>query len=122
MRTSTSNLDPKLVASRCLEAWTSGDFQGARALLDDHVQFTGPLGHTEGADAYIEGVRGVAETLQGIDCRRVFGDGEDVCIIYDLITKSPSAAIPTAGWYRVRHGRIVAVTAFFDARGFAPRP
>ena len=116
MRTSTSSLDPKLVASRCLEAWTSGDFDGARMFLDEHVVFNGPLGRTEGADAYIAGVRGVAQTLQGIEKRRIFGDGEDVCIIYDLLTKS--GAIPTAGWYRIRHGVILAVNAFFDARSF----
>jgi hypothetical protein len=115
--TSTSrSLDPKVVASRCLAAWSSGDFDGARALLDEHVQFTGPLGHTEGVDAYIEGVRGFAKSVKRIDERRVFGDGDDVCIIYDLLTTSSPEAVPTAAWYRVRHGRVIAVNAFFDAR------
>src|SRR5579863_9131024 len=100
MATST---DPKRVAIRCLEAWTSGDFDAARALLDDHVQFTGPLGHTEGADDYIEGVRGLAKTIKKIEHRRTFGEGDDVCIVYDLVTTTH--AVPTAGWYRVRHGR-----------------
>jgi ketosteroid isomerase-like protein len=116
----TQTLDPKIVASRCLAAWSSGDFDAVRGLLDERVQFTGPLGHTEGADAYIEGVRGFAKTIQSVEQRRVFGDGDDVCIIYDLVTKSAAAAIPTAGWYRVRHGRIVSITAFFDARPLAP--
>jgi ketosteroid isomerase-like protein len=117
----TQTLDPKIVASRCLAAWSSGDFDAARVLLDEHVQFTGPLGHTEGADAYIEGVRGFAKTIRSIEQRRVFGDGEDVCIIYDLVTKSAPAPIPTASWYRVRHGRVVSVNAFFDARPIAPQ-
>jgi hypothetical protein len=118
----TTSLDPKLVASRCLEAWTSGDFDGARALLDDHVQFTGPLGHTEGADDYIAGVRGLAKAVKGVEQRRCFGEGEDVCIVYDLVTKTGAGAVSTAGWYRVRHGRIVSINAFFDARPLVSYP
>ena len=41
--------------------------------------------------------------------------------IYDLVTKTAPAPIPTAGWYRVRHGRVVAVNAFFDARPIASK-
>ena len=118
----TTTLDPKLVASRCLEAWSTGDFDAARALLDEHVQFTGPLGHTEGADDYIEGVRGLAQSLKGIEQRRIFGEGDDVCIVYDLVTKTKAGSVPTAGWYRVRHGRIVSICAFFDARALVSYP
>ena len=123
MATSTSStLDPKLVASRCLEAWSSGDFDAARALLDEHVQFTGPLGHTEGVDDYLEGVRGLAQSIKGVEQRRIFGEGDDVCIVYDLVTKTKAGSVPTAGWYRVRHGRIVAINAFFDARALVAYP
>ena len=118
----TSTLDPKLVASRCLEAWSTGDFDAARALLDDHVQFTGPLGHSEGADDYLDGVRGFAKSVKSIEQRRVFGEGDDVCIVYDIVTKGTTHAVPTAGWFRVRHGRIVAINAFFDVRALAPYP
>ena len=79
----TSTTDPKPVATRCLAAWSSGDFDAARALLDAHVQFTGPLGHTEGVDDYIEGVRGLSRTVKRVDQRRVFGEGDDVCIVYE---------------------------------------
>jgi ketosteroid isomerase-like protein len=118
----TSTLDPKVVASRCLEAWSQGDFDAARALLDEHVQFTGPLGHTESADEYIEGVRGLAKSVTSIEQRRIFGEGDDVCIVYDLVTKTSAGAVPTAGWYRVRHGRIVSINAFFDARALISMP
>jgi hypothetical protein len=118
----TSTLDPKLVASRCLEAWSSGDFDAARAFLDEHVQFTGPLGHTEGVDDYIEGVRGLARSVKSVEQRRIFGEGDDVCIVYDLVTKTSVGSVPTAGWYRVRHGRIVSINAFFDARALMAMP
>jgi limonene-1,2-epoxide hydrolase len=39
-----------------------------------------------------------------------------VCIVNDLVTKTPPATIPTAGWYKVRDRRIASIRAFFDAR------
>ena len=112
--------NPKNVATRCLAAWSTGDFVTTRALLDDGVTFTGPLGATDGADAYIEGIKGMAKIVERVDQHSVFGEGEDVCVIYDLITTQPQARVPTAGWYQVRAGRITSVRAFFDARPFAP--
>jgi ketosteroid isomerase-like protein len=112
--------DPKNVATRCLTAWSTGDLTTTRALLDDDVTFAGPLGATEGADAYIEGIQGMVKIVEKVDQRQVFAEGEDVCVINDLITTQPSARIPTAGWYKVRDGKITSVRAFFDARPLSP--
>jgi ketosteroid isomerase-like protein len=108
--------DAKTIASKCLEAWSSADFDTARALFADDVTFVGPMGQTEGVDAYIEGVRGLKEIVSGTEQQLVFGEGENVCIIYDLVTTTPAGSIPCAGWYRVRDGKITSVRAFFDAR------
>jgi ketosteroid isomerase-like protein len=104
------------VASRCLAAWSSGDLETARSLLHDDVTFTGPLGHTEGADAYIDGIKGMVRIVERVDQHEAISQGGDVCIIYDLVTSTPPATIPTAGCYKVRDGRIASVRAFFDPR------
>jgi ketosteroid isomerase-like protein len=108
--------DPKTVAARCLSAWSSGDLETTRSMLDDDVTFVGPLGATQGADAYIQGIQGMVKIVDKIEQHQVFSEGGDVCVIYDLITAQPPARIPTAGWYRVRDGKITAVRAFFDPR------
>jgi ketosteroid isomerase-like protein len=108
------------IASRLLTAWTSGDFEAARALLADDVTFVGPLAHTEGADAYVEGVRGMAKMIKVADQKRVIEDGDDVCIIYDLVTDTPAGAIPTAGWYQLRDGKVSSIRAYFDPRPLIP--
>ena len=54
-----------------------------------------------------------------MEIRRVFQDGDEACVIYDLLTSTPPGTIPTAGWYRLRGSKIVAVRAFFDARPLA---
>jgi ketosteroid isomerase-like protein len=110
--------DAKSVATSCLKAWTSGDFATTRALLDDEVTFVGPLGTTEGADAYVSGVQGFAQMITSADVHKVIGDGDDVCIVYDLVTTTPAGTVPTAGWYHLRDGKIVSIRVFFDARPF----
>jgi len=59
-----SGTDARTVATQCLQAWTSGDFDTARSLLHDDVTFTGPLGATQGVDDYISGVRGMAQIVE----------------------------------------------------------
>ncbi len=56
------------------------------------------MGQTEGVDAYIEGVRGLKRIVSGTEQQLVFGEGENVCIIYDLVTTTPAGSIPCAGW------------------------
>ncbi len=108
--------NPKSLASDCLAAWSSGDLETTRSLLDEGVTFAGPLGSTQGADAYIEGIKGMVKIVEKADQHEVFGEGDDVCIVYDLVTTTPPASIPTVGWYKVHHRKITAVRAFFDPR------
>jgi ketosteroid isomerase-like protein len=112
--------DPKSVASGCLQAWSSGDLDTTRSLLADEVTFDGPLGSTRGADAYIEGIKGMVKIVERVDQHEVIADDDNVCIIYDLVTKTPPARIPTAGWYQVRDGKVTSVRAFFDPRPLMP--
>lgn len=98
-----------------------GDFETAGSLIEEDVSFVGPFGAAEGADAYLSGLRRFhARGVQGVDIRLVFSDGDDVCIIYDLVTNMPAGTIPSAGWYQLRDGKIASVRAFFDARPLVP--
>jgi ketosteroid isomerase-like protein len=115
-----SESDAKAVAGRFFEAWTTGDFDTARSLLHDDVSFAGPLDRFDSADAYIAALSGLSPMVRAVEERKVFVDGDDVCVIYDLVTNSPAGTAPTAEWYHVRAGRISSVRVFFDARPFAP--
>jgi ketosteroid isomerase-like protein len=109
--------DAKSVASDCLKAWTNGDFDTARALIHDQIKFAGPFATAEGAEAYLAGLRRFGDRgVRTAEIRRVFQDNDEACLIYDLVTDTPAGRIPTAGWYQLRDGKIVAVRAFFDAR------
>ncbi|MBI5088003.1 MAG: nuclear transport factor 2 family protein [Actinobacteria bacterium] len=107
--------EPKTIATECLLSWTNGDLDATRTLVADDVSFIGPLGTATGADAYIDGLRQLSEVVSTAVTRKVLVDGNDVCIIYDLVTKR-AGTIPTVGWYHVRNGQVDSVRAFFDAR------
>jgi hypothetical protein len=107
-------IDPGATASRCLTAWTSGHPEDSRPLLSEDVVFEGPLGRTQGADAYVRGVRQMADSVRGVDVERLIVDGDDVCIVYAL--QSSAGPLPTVSWYHFRDDKIDAVRAYFDPR------
>lgn len=112
-----SATEASTIATKCLKAWTSGDLETARSLLDDDITFDGPLGHAKGIDQYMSGVEGLAEIIERADPVRVMTEGDnDVCVIYDLIVSKPPVTVPTAGWYQVKDGKITAIRAYFDPR------
>jgi ketosteroid isomerase-like protein len=105
----------KSIATDMLTAWTSGDFARTRALLHDDATFDGPLGQTRGGDRYVEGVRGFARTIDRVEIHKVIAEGDDVCVVYDLVTRE-GTAIPTVGIYRVEEDLVRSVRAYFDPR------
>lgn len=69
-------------------------------------------------DSYLTSLQGLAAIVTGAERLKVFEDGDDACVIYELRTQpAPSARI--AEWYRVREGRIARMLVLFDARPFA---
>jgi ketosteroid isomerase-like protein len=101
-----------------LDAWTSKDFERARSLLHDDVSFEGPFDRFSDADSYIAALRQLSGIVTGAEKQKVFTGGDDVCVIYDLKT-APVPSTRTCEWYRVRDGKIAAVSTVFDARAFA---
>jgi hypothetical protein len=112
-----SRTDAEFIATDCLHAWTAGDFATARSLLQEDVSFVGPLGSADGIDAYMSALQDLAKFVRGADQKKVIVEGDDVCVIYDLVVVS-APPVPTAVWYHLRDGKIDSVRAFFDARSF----
>jgi ketosteroid isomerase-like protein len=106
------------IATKCLEAWTSGDLAAVRAMLQDDVTYVGPLNTSGGVEAYLNGLAALTQDVKSARPRKVLVDGDDVCIIYDVVTESAST-VPMTDWYHVREGKIDAVRAYFDASGFS---
>ena len=111
--------DAAQVADGFFTAWTTKDFARARSLLHDDVSFKGPLESFSDADSYVASLQQLSGIVTGAEKQKVFVDGDDVCVIYDLRT-APVPSSRTCEWYRVRDGKIASVSVVFDARPFAP--
>ena len=102
-----------------MHAWTSRDFDTVSQLVHDDVTFAGAMGTTNGATEYIDGLRGMSQIVNGVDITKVFVDGDDVCVIYDLVTE-PAGALACAAWYRISDGKVASKQVFFDPRPILP--
>jgi hypothetical protein len=112
--------DSAQVAESFFDAWTSKDFERARAFLhDEGFHFEGPIESFSEADSYIASLTQLSGIVTGAEKQKVFVDGDDVCVIYDLKT-APVPSSRTCEWYKVHDGKIASVSVVFDARPFAP--
>jgi len=93
------------------------DFAAARKLLQDNLEFRGPLEAFHKADDYLHAIQTLSAIVEGVDILKVFEDGSDVSLFCDLKTKVASSFV--AEWYKVNDGKITSVRVAFDARPFA---
>ena len=94
------------------------DFAGARKLLQDNLEFRGPLDTFHKADDYLHAIQKLSAIVEGMDILKVFEDGNDVSLFYDLKTKVAGTSF-AAELYKVNGGKIASVRVVFDARPFA---
>jgi ketosteroid isomerase-like protein len=109
---------PAEIVERYFDAWTSGDFETARSLMQDDMSFRGPIDTFDDADALLSSIKGLSQIVTGAERRGLIAEGDQVCVVYDLHT-APVPTAHVAEWYRVEHGKIASMEAFFDARPFA---
>ena len=96
------------------------DWAGARRHLADKFQFVGPFESLSNPDDYLTALRRLHPIVERVDVKKVFVDGDDVCVLYDLVTNSPAGTAFIAEWHHVHAGKIDAIRVVFDARPFAP--
>ena len=111
-------MNPRTLVERYHDAWKQHDFDTARSLLRDDLSFQGPIDTFDRADDYIDALKRLQPMVEAVETERVFADGDDVVVLFELIT--PRARAPVAEWYRVLGDKIAAVKVYFDARPFAP--
>jgi len=107
---------PADLARAFTEAWTSRDMDTAARYIADDVVFDGPLGHTVGKKAYIEGLNGIAQAvaLTGVKIIATFGDDSQALIMYELLT-GRFGALTCAKLFTIRDGTIQTDRLTFDS-------
>jgi ketosteroid isomerase-like protein len=110
--------DSKDTVMSYIRALDGQDYDGALKCLHDRVRIRGPAGETFGKPLdFIEMLRSYHGKY---DVKKVFSDGDDVCVLYDLKTSGPTVFM--SSWYQVRDGKIVSIQTVFDSRAFGQPP
>ncbi len=102
-----------------MQAMERGDFAAARKCLSDDLSFHGPLESFNAPEPYLESLKKLHHIVDRVNVKKMFVDGEDVCLLYDMVTNTPAGTAFIAEWHQVKVGKIRAIRVVFDARPFA---
>lgn len=110
--------DPAKVVNTYLDAIAAGDFARARrCLADQGFSNRSPISTFDSADAFVADISRVGAILERIGRRKMFVDGNDVCVILDYVTYMDKRQVtPVVHWMRIAGGKITGIETFFDAR------
>lgn len=106
------------VVQKYQEATGKGDFGAARKLVRDDLAFHGPIDQFDKPEPLFEALKTLLPIVERIEVRRVFVDGDDVCVLYDMVTKTSGTEL-IVEWFKVRNDKIASIRVVFDARPFA---
>ncbi len=101
-------------------AMGKGDLKAARAFLANDLSFVGPFDRFSAPEPYLAALGQLAPMIERVDMKRMFAEGDEVALFYDLVTKTPAGTAPCAEWYRVNGDKITHIQVYFDGRPFAP--
>lgn len=110
----SERLTPAEIARTFTEAWTSNDMDTAARYVADDVVFDGPLGHREGKQPYMEGLRGLAQIFKSVKILAAYGDDTQALIMYEAPTDS-YGTLTCAKLFTVREGKIERDRLTFDS-------
>jgi limonene-1,2-epoxide hydrolase len=102
-----------------LTALNDEDFKRARSFVDESLKFVGALGTRDGAEAYFKDME---QMRLKYGLKKVFSDGDDVCVLYEINFGRPPEPILTCGWYKVHNGKINSLRTIFDPRPLLQPP
>jgi hypothetical protein len=92
------------------------DFKSARSYLKDNVSYVSPLNSFDRAEPYLKYNESLH--LPKLDVKKIFTDGDDVCILHETNLPRISSTVFTSLWFHVDGGKISSLRALFDPRPF----
>jgi predicted ester cyclase len=106
-----NNSKAKQIVLAFLNAVNKEDFKEARSYTADDLFFNGVMGKRNGAGEYFADME---KMLFKYDIKKVFTDGDDICVVYDISMKDKK--IFTIGLYHFENEKIKTIQVVFDPR------
>lgn len=112
---------PEAVFNTYIKAFAARDFDQLRSTLsDDNFYYRGPVSSHTDADVFVMDISRIGQILDGIDVRRLFVDGNELCAIVDFRIRINIVDITRVVlWAKVEQGKIVFLEVFFDATEYS---
>ena len=92
------------------------DFKTARSYVSDNISYVSPLNSFDSAEPYLKYNEHL--NLPKLDIKKIFTNGDDVCILHQTNLTKPPATVFTSLWFHVDGGKISSLRALFDPRPF----
>jgi ketosteroid isomerase-like protein len=105
--------DPEAIALAYLDAVSTKQLDRLDTLVAPQVKFVGPAMSMTGRDDLLAALRRISAVHVRNDIVRVFSDGDEVCVIYDLVTDT-LGSLPAIEWLAIRDGRIASINLYYD--------
>ena len=106
--------DRKTLALAYLDAVGKQQYDRVEALLAPDLKFKGPAMTRTSAQEVLAALKRLAVIHLRNEVKRVFVDGDDVCVIYDFVTDTTAGALPTIEWLTFEGNRIRAINLYYD--------
>jgi len=106
--------DRKALTLDYLDAVAKQDYHRVRERLAADLRFKGPASARSSAEDFISALERLGAIHVRSDVKRVFVDGDDVCVIYDFVTDTAAGALPTIEWLRFEGDRIRSIDLYYD--------
>jgi YHS domain-containing protein len=114
--------DVRNTVTSYLDALYGGDMTAARQYLNDRFSFIGPAAQISDPDRFLRATEHAARAVRKLEKHKVFVDGQDACIFYDLHLDQGVEVVPVAEWYHLEGDRIASIRTILDTAPFtAPR-
>lgn len=110
----TTTTDRRTLALEYLRAVAACDYAALQERLAPDLQFRGPLMTRASAAEFLAALKRLGAIHVRNDVKRVFVDGDEVCVIYDFVTSTSAGALPTIEWLRFEGDRIGAIDLYYD--------
>jgi SnoaL-like domain len=114
MKEDTMSTDRKTVALGYLEAVAKQQYDKVAGFLAPDLRFRGPAMTRTSAGEVLAALKRLAAIHVRNDVKRVFVDGDEVCLIYDFVTDTEAGALPAVEWLHFDGGRISAIDLYYD--------
>jgi hypothetical protein len=117
MQKNESEKSAKEIVMEFIQAGERQDFKAARGYVTDDMSYISPLNSFDRAEPYFKYYEHL--DLPKLDIKKVFADGNDVCLLHELNFGTPPVTCFVCAWFHVNDdGKISAVRVVFDPRPF----